>query len=241
MAYYSRNHKKLKSNHMKYLDCGGCANIFFDQKIILKEYYPSTPPSQRLSTKMFDLLKEIDHPHLVKLLEIYHYCDLEQLVKSMLGIMPFIADAYTAKFYSEDKENILHRHKDYLLDNLRELELLFQLFTINQICTNDVKRANTILTEESIVIIDPDLFLFSQDSQKELSILNKKNLLYLLKDICLKSLKGVSLRDYQKISAFLSNELATTFVDEDTDISYEMSKRLKYVKKPIEYLIENVH
>ncbi len=127
------------------------------------------------------------------------------------------------------------------MDNLRELELLFQLFTINQICTNDVKRANTILTEESIVIIDPDLFLFSQDSQKELSILNKKNLLYLLKDICLKSLKGVSLRDYQKISAFLSNELATTFVDEDTDISYEMSKRLKYVKKPIEYLIENVH
>ena len=158
MSYYNRNHKKLKVNALEYLNSGECAKILCNKDIVLKEYYSETILNSRLNGKMFDILKNISNPHFIELFDIYSCFDFIELLENKIGILPFIVDAYTAKYYSDNSVNVLLEHKDYILDNFRELELLFKIFSENMICTDDIKRDNTVIGKDGIVIIDPDLF-----------------------------------------------------------------------------------
>ena len=45
--------------------------------------------------------------------------------------------------------------------------------------TVDIKRDNTVIGKDGIVIIDPDLFYTMHSSREFISKLNKNNLLYL--------------------------------------------------------------
>lgn len=234
MAYYNRNHKRLKLNGMKYLNYGGCAKILYNKDIIFKEYYSETAPSCKLSPKMFDMLKQINNPHFIELFDIYSDFDFIELVKNKMELLPFIVDAYTAKYYPDNSVNALYEQKDYILDNFRELEILFDIFSQNKICTDDIKKSNTIISKTGIIIIDPDLFYTSESSKESISTLNKKNLLDLFKSICMNS--ATNELNYVKLKTFTDNELANIIVTENTDITYEISKKLKYIKKPIEIL-----
>ena len=232
MAYYNREYRKIKLDNMKYLNSGGCAKVLYDNNIIFKEYYSEIPLSCKLSIKMFHILKEIDNPHFIELLDIYSDFSLTELIKNKLKILPFTLDAYTAKYYPDDSVNVLQEHKDYILDNFRELEILFKIFTDNMICTSDVKRANAILSKNGIIIIDPDLFYMVKYSKQSISIKNKEKLLDLFRSICIAS---VTKKHYcGKAISLIDNELVNIRLKENIDITHEISKKLKYVKKPIE-------
>lgn len=241
MPYYNRNHKKLKLklNTLEYLNSGECARVLHNKDIILKEYYSETIFNYRLNEKMFDILKNISNPHFIELFDIYSCFDFIELLENKIGILPFIVDAYTAKYYSDNSVNVLLEHKDYILDNFRELEILFKIFSENMIYTDDIKRDNTVIGKDGIIIIDPDLFytipdLFcTMESSKELiSTLNKKNLIYLFRSILINSVKNEP--NYGKIITFIDNELVNFEVTDNTDVAYEISKKLKYIKQPIE-------
>ena len=189
MSYYNRNYKKIKLSAMEYLNSGECAKVFYNKEIIFKEYYSKTRLNCRLSEKMFDILKKINNPHFIELFDIYSDFDFIELLKNKLKILPFIVDAYTAKYYPDDSINVLFEHKDYILDNFKELEVLFRIFSENMICTDDIKKDNTVISKDGIVIIDPDLFYTMQSSREFISALNKKKLLNLFRSILINSMK----------------------------------------------------
>ena len=232
MSYYDRNYKKLKLNDMEYLNSGECAKILYNKEMILKKYYYSTELNYRLSEKMFDLLKNINNPHFIELIDIYSDFNFIELLKNKMGILSFFVDAYTAKYYPDNSINVLLEHKDFILDNIKELEVLFRTFSENMICTDDIKRDNTVIGKDGIVIIDPDLFYTMESSKEFISILNKKNLLKLFRDIFINSVENKS--NYVNIINFIDNELVNFEVTYNTDVAYEISKKLKYIKKPIE-------
>lgn len=232
MSYYDRNYKKLKLNDMEYLNSGECAKILYNKEMILKKYYYSTELNYRLSEKMFDLLKNINNPHFIELIDIYSDFNFIELLKNKMGILSFFVDAYTAKYYPDNSINVLLEHKDFILDNIKELEVLFRTFSENMICTDDIKRDNTVIGKDDIVIIDPDLFYTIESSKEFISILNKKNLLKLFRDIFINSVENKS--NYVNIINFIDNELVNFEVTYNTDVAYEISKKLKYIKKPIE-------
>ncbi len=232
MSYYDRNYKKLKLNDMEYLNSGECAKILYNKEMILKKYYYSTELNYRLSEKMFDLLKNINNPHFIELIDIYSDFNFIELLKNKMGILSFFVDAYTAKYYPDNSINVLLEHKDFILDNIKELEVLFRTFSENMICTDDIKRDNTVIGKDGIVIIDPDLFYTIESSKEFISILNKKNLLKLFRDIFINSVENKS--NYVNIINFIDNELVNFEVTYNTDVAYEISKKLKYIKKPIE-------
>ena len=149
-----------------------------------------------------------------------------------MGILSFFVDAYTAKYYPDNSINVLLEHKDFILDNIKELEVLFRTFSENMICTDDIKRDNIVIGKDGIVIIDPDLFYTIESSKEFISILNKKNLLKLFGDIFINSVENKS--NYVNIINFIDNELVNFEVTYNTDVVYEISKKLKYIKKPIE-------
>lgn len=232
MSYYDRNYKKLKLDDMEYLNSGECAKILYNKEMILKKYYYSTELNYRLSEKMFDLLKNINNPHFIELINIYSDFNFIELLKNKMGILSFFVDAYTAKYYPDNSINVLLEHKDFILDNIKELEVLFRTFSENMICTDDIKRDNIVIGKDGIVIIDPDLFYTIESSKEFISILNKKNLLKLFGDIFINSVENKS--NYVNIINFIDNELVNFEVTYNTDVVYEISKKLKYIKKPIE-------
>lgn len=231
MSYYDRNHKKLGIKNLKYLNRGGCAKIYSNGEVILKKYYPYTIPRSKLTEGMFDILSDINNPHFVELLNIYKQ---ELLFNKKNNQAPeFRVDAYTAKYYHDDKVNVLEEHKDYLLDNLREIEELFEIFTDNMIWLDDIKKDNTILTTNNIVVIDPDLYKIYQSSKEYLSRLNKIELIKLITSIMVHDLKPNGICTMDNLQ-FINSYIFKSMTKGPKNITDEFSKKLEYVKRPIE-------
>lgn len=249
MHYYDREGNRLKLNNLVYLNSGHCAKLYHNNEIVLKEYFPNTRNELRITQQSFDFLKTINNPHFIELYDLY--CNLD-FIKS-LGLKVwndfFKVDAYTSKYYSDDSVNILLENKDYLLDNLNELEKLFNILSDNNVYLDDIKRDNTILGKNGIVIIDPDLFIYNPDikellgeevysfvgSKYNLTLENKVKLLNLVNDIFTQTKytmdnpnKGICL---SLIKYFNFN------INKDTNITSEISKQLHYIKQPIDYIV----
>lgn len=238
MAYYNRNGKAFKTNkeQMEYLTSGECASICHNDKIILKEYFSDTLINCRLDPKIFDILKDIDDEYFIKLIEIYSDMDLLELFQYKINIRKFLVDAYTAVYYKDDSVNVLYEPKNYLLESFLGLERLFGIFTDNSIVTENLKRKNAILSPSGIIIIDPDTFYKSTLPKEDIAIANKKELLTLLRSICISCIEKNE--NYESILGNIILDLADISIDNNTNITDELSKKLKYVKKPVEYLVK---
>ena len=231
LAYYNQEGKKFKAKNMQFLKCGGCSEVFHNNSIIFKKYYKNCKSIYRLTDDMFNILKDIHDPNFIELIDIYKKMNLiERFYYSKEDL--FNVDAYMAKYYIEDDTNVLYESISYLLDNFRKLDILFDIFSNNAILTDDIKRPNTIINKDGIVIIDPDLFYICKD--KNLKLWNKQNLLKLCRGICKKSLSNED--NYEIINANINHELTNFSVDNDTDVAYELSRKLKGYKRPIDYL-----
>lgn len=158
---------------------------------IVKKYYPRTDSSNRLNIKVFNVLKQIDHINFIKLYKAYMIRNKYSLITSKKHFI----DIYTGKYYQ--KQDIVPTliNKDYLLDNINNIENLFRIFSDNKIKTYDVKLFNTVFTKESIIIIDPDCYEISKDTRKNIESWNKKHLFELLGEILLTGLKNCDRSD----------------------------------------------
>ena len=219
---------------MKYLSQCDCGEVSYNDEIILKEYFGFINNSYRIKEKVFDILKSIDDKHLIELYDIYTAKNKIKIFFGKLLQCQFKVDCYTAKYYSDNSVNALNEPKEYLLENLFELQKLFNILMENNICTKDVKRANTIIGKEGIVIIDPDLFYIPKEKEN-VALINQLNLLNLFKSICLASID--TKRDLDSILKYLEKEVLDFNLTEKTDISYEISKKLKYRKCPKDIFI----
>lgn len=233
MAYYDQNGEKVKidKTKMEYLNHGNCAIVLHDDKIIFKEYFEETPVFRRLSLDGFKILKDIQDKHFIKLYDIYSKMGKYELYQYK-GILSFLTVAYKAEYYPDDSINALYESIHYLLDNFNEIEQLFQVFTANGIATNDVKKDNIICSIDRMILIDPDLFYFNINDDF-LQIRNKINLLDLFKDICINCEKKHP--DYKSIKYKVNHIMEDKEIDENTNITHELSKRLGSIKRPIEY------
>ena len=238
MKYFDMNHKKYNfyKSEFEYLNHGKCANVFRFYDIILKEYFSYTTEQCRLNLEMFKILKDIKNKHFIELINIYSCMDIINLLKYYVKPSCFKTDMYTARYYVDEGINVLTESINYLLDNFRELEILFEEFSKNNICTSDLKRSNSIINSNGIIIIDPDLFYISSMSQNYIITKNKKMLLDLFLDICLKC--AIEEQHSKQIINKIINDLVNIEVDKNTDITYEIYKKLSYVKRPIDYLIK---
>ena len=90
-----------------------------------------------------------------------------------------------------------------------------------------------------IIIIDPDAFYISKESPKDLFVRNKKELLYIFKSLLLHSAReNENSKKWLLINRKIDNDLTNFEIEENTNITNEFSKRLGYVKRPIDYFIK---
>lgn len=125
-----------------------------------------------ITEKEFDILKNVDNPNIVKLLD-YYYTDKSG---PHFGI-----DAYTMKKVHSKKIDILGEDKNILLCYLSDLQKLAKILANKRICMQDTNGANLLFNSTGPVIIDLDLYYkkyigFKSDLEKA----NKKAVLYYL-------------------------------------------------------------
>lgn len=241
MAYYNRDGEKLelKGKRKAYIGRGSCAELFQYQDFILKKYFEYISQYLRLQPKMFDVLKDIDNNHFVKIYDIFVKMTPKEFEIYKYDHFGFVVDAYTEKYYEYDDTNILTESIDYLLENAYELEKLFDIFTDNSIQTEDIKKENAIINKNAIIITDPDCFLKSSLKKHLIKKQNIENLIELIRDICLDSVMSAR-EDYdsfdpREVEENIKKEFNSISTDEDTEFAHKLSMRLGKVKRPIDY------
>lgn len=184
---------------------------------------------------VFEILKEIQSPHLVKLQRRF-YCrfsdaDIEQL-QTRPTTVPI--DAYTRKYVREEKIDILKREKEYLLENISELQKLFDSLSQKRVSVTFRRKEDVRVDSNGIIIINPDAFLMNDDA----------NLTFYNRIALLTSVRALAIQEYKEqllhpnipsankaIVDLLDSSMAT-----DADIAESLSRKLEGVKKPIQYV-----
>ena len=113
------------------------------------------------------------------------------------------------------------------------MEKICKIFQDYSISLHDVKIENTILTKDSIVIIDPDLFTFSDLEKENLIRWNKRKLLELFKQALL---EGIGSENIKSMKEWLYDNLKSDDIYEKKQLTSELSKKLQYVKRPIDVI-----
>lgn len=127
-----------------------------------------------ITEKEFDILKSIDNPNIVKLLN-YYYTDK--------NIPHFGIDAYTMEKVHSKKMDIIGEDKNILLCYLSDLNKLAKVLANKRICMQDTNGANLLFNSTGPVVVDLDFYYkknlgFKSDIEKG----NKKAVLSYLKN-----------------------------------------------------------
>lgn len=244
MAYYNRKGKllNLEEIELSRLDSGNCGSIDYNDDMIFKKYHSFAGSFYRLKPEMFDFFKTVNNPHFIEFYEIYCEMNPQQLSQYLSGDYSFRVDAYTAKYYPDNSIKVLFEKKDYLLDNFREIEKLFNEFANDGVIVNDLKRDNVLLSKDGIIIIDPDSYYFSDEKTSTIAIENKRELLYLFKSICLTEAPIIVRNHFYTVNMIDIEKKIYDFgtkirINKNTDVTYEISKKLEKVKRPVKYFL----
>ena len=184
----------------------------------VKLYYDSSLSNGKINKKVFETLKEIDSNYFVKLKDLLYPKGLQEF------------SAYTMKYYSAEELNILDLDTEYTLYMFHEYLKLFNEFSEKKIIAEDVKRNNTIYDGKNLILIDPDLFYFSNNVEY-CKISNYNRLLQLFRSIYLEEVKKIL--DYSKNPFTDLGELFNLEMGPNMD--NELAKKLKKYRCPRDY------
>lgn len=199
-----------------------------DEKTVIKVYKNNTFECYRINYETFMYLKHYESSHLLRLNDLLYK---ERFLHSKKRILKkpqkHIVDAYTYDFVPKDGTRLVDMPVDYLLTNFRELEVMFSGFARDKFLVRDVIPDNSVLNQNGIVLIDPDLFMQVGDdySCERVSYENKKELLELFKGL----IKMEMYVDESILSRIFNQENAKA-----KNMTDEIAKTFSLAKKPID-------
>lgn len=222
MFLYDESGKKFEIDDSREnrINHGCCGGIYKYKNDCVKLYYGSSLSDGKISKKVFETLKEIDSDYFVKLKDLLYPEGLQEF------------SAYTMKYYIAEELNILDLDTEYTLYMFREYLKLFNKFSEKKIIAEDVKRNNTIYDGKNLILIDPDLFYFSNNVEY-CKISNYNRLLQLFRSIYLEEVKENFELDYSKNPFTDLGELFNLELGPNMD--NELVKKLKKYRCPRDY------
>lgn len=222
MFLYDESGKKFEIDDSKenMINHGCCGEIYKYKNDCIKLYYGLSLSDGKISKKVFETLKEIDSDYFVKLKDLLYPEGLQEF------------SAYTMKYYSAEELNILDLDTEYTLYMFHEYLKLFNEFSEKKIIAEDVKRNNTIYDGKNLILIDPDLFYFSNNVEY-CKISNYNRILQLFRSIYLEEVKKILDLDYSKNPFMDLGELFNLEMGPNMD--NELAKKLKKYRRPRDY------
>lgn len=216
MILYDKNHNKLDTDFFTYYDTqlpGKCSKVYIKDDKLLKIYNNDTSIKKIMKKDMFNKLKELDIPNVIKLYDYYFMFDD---FLSRLWI-----DAYTMDFIDRDETNLLYSDIDYICEMALKLEEVAKILAKNHITIFDSHEGNIIFKKNDVTIIDQDQFYFNYLLPYQLLFIkNKKEILNYIRSTLLYE----SSNENPQFKFDLSKSLYFD-INHDTDISKVLKDR----------------
>lgn len=234
MKYYDENGKEViipddvLNNEVGH---GVCATVYrYSEDLCFKRYDRGiTLKINFLDTTVYEDLKNIINPNLV---------DIKELLYEDRNYK-YTADAYLLSYYDEIYKNFLEVPTEYFLYNIEEIFKLLEEMSKYKIRLDDSKRKNIILTENNIILIDPDRWYYEfKYSEKEIERLNINNIMAMFSEVTRESLKDNHLDFLIENNLYdyvISSKLFPLTGSKDRAMKV-LSKRLNGYKRPIDYV-----
>lgn len=234
MIYYTKDKKELVISDdifYKNMNHGKCGTIYkLNDNLCLKRYDRGIYFNHcLLNTNIYEVLNKIKSDNLVDIkMALYKNKDDQ-----------YISDAYLLAYYEEKYDEFLEIPSDYLIYNLENIFKLIKEISTYEIRLFDLKRENIILTENNIVLIDPDRWYYDFTSNtKEIEKLNINNIMAMFNEITKESLQENYfdfLVENNLYNYIISGKLFPLTSNKDKAIKV-LSKRLNNYKRPIDYV-----
>ena len=219
MKYISDKGKiyDVKEDSLTYLDHGLTANIYFmEDKRLLKRYYAYTSKLVKLDEDIFTLLKELNNPNIVKIHEMLF--DEPSLYKT----------GYIMDYIKPDNVDYLTNISSIFLEHIHEIEKVVDRLSKERVRVMDLKNSNVIITNNGMIIIDPDKYRIVDYDP---TYANKDQILYLAYSI-LNFSKSPSKDSLDRLSLLKMKQAIE--IDESMSITSQLSKKLTPSRKPID-------
>ena len=219
MKYISDKGKiyDVKEDSLTYLDHGLTANIYFmEDKRLLKRYYAYTSKLVKLDEDIFTLLKELNDPSIVKIHEMLF--DQPSLYKT----------GYIMDYIKPDNIDYLTNISSIFLEHIHEIEKVVDRLSKERVRVMDLKNSNVIITNNGMIIIDPDKYRIVDYDP---TYANKDQILYLAYSI-LNFSKSPSKDSLDRLSLLKMKQAIE--IDESMSITSQLSKKLTPSRKPID-------
>lgn len=199
---------------------------------ILKRFGPLAEPIPYI---IFEILKEIENPHLVKLQRRF-YCRFKEADIKRLQTNPATVpiDAYTRMPVREGKIEILKRQKEYLLENISSLQELFDCLSQKRVCVNFRRREDVRADSNGLIITNPDAFTMSDD--ENLTFYNRLTLLNSISALAMQEYSEQLFRQNTEEANKAISDLFDSQLARETDIAIAVEKKLSNVRKPMNYV-----
>ncbi len=235
MIYYDENDKEViipddvLNNEVGH---GVCATVYrYSEDLCLKRYDRGIYLEKNfLKTDIYNDLRNIKHHNLVDIKKI--------LFKDKK--YKYRADAYLLSYYKEIYNDFLEIPTEYLLYNLEEILKLMKKISEYKMRLDDLKRENILLTEEKIVLTDPDWWYhdFISEDINEIEKLNINNIMAMFNNITEESLinnHSDFLKKNNLYNYVISSKLFPLTSNKDRARKV-LTKRLNGYKRPIDYV-----
>jgi hypothetical protein len=124
------------------IGCGNNAQVYKDGNLSYKEYMDDC--YSRIKREVFESLKDINHPNFIKLRDLYHIDD------KVMG--------YSYDYVKSSDNLMIDMPIEYTYQNLYQLKSLLNELNKRKILIDDENYNNVIVGNDSLVIIDPDMY-----------------------------------------------------------------------------------
>jgi len=235
MIFYDYNGNEHEFDLSNRIGNGWCGEVYqYESELVLKKYRDLCHKRLRLKKDVYDIVKDINSPHIVEINELLFKKKREDSIFSVLGLENVAVDAYTCKYIKADAIDILNTPTEYLIHNMNELSKLFTELSRHGVRVEDLKASNTIIQEDKIVLIDFDLFHKVLMTNKRLDRLNQLDLLLLFKEIISDCVWEYEY-EFDLIDSIDEVFKCSQYFGASAPI-VEVSKQLQKYKYPIDYL-----
>lgn len=233
MVFYNEDRKKIiiPDNVLNnIINNGTCATVYRYTDDLCFKYYDRGIDYEYclLNPSIKEDLGKIDSPNLVNIKEILFKDNNKYKV-----------DAYLLPYYEEKYQELLELPTDYLLYNMEEILKLTKKISEYKIRVDDLKRKNMILTDNNIVLIDPDRWYYERSiNENEIKKTNINNIMQLFNKVIRDELDNnykEFLLENRMYSSTISDKLFP-LVSNDKKAMKVLTKRLNGYKKPIDYV-----
>lgn len=184
MEFYTRDLRKLELDTCSELIIGnGCfSDVYKNDDTAIKLYteWANWTKSTLMTERKFNVLSSIKSDNYIELHDLFMKVDSHN-PKEYIRKNGFSIDGYTAKYYVKDETNPMFKPSSYFISNIEGFEELVEQFVKKRIKLGDINVENTVLTENKIVLIDPDFYEIASGSKKKLRIANTYEIFWLIK------------------------------------------------------------